>query len=143
MSMDWDDDYTVGYGKPPKAGQFRKGRSGNPNGRPKTPTGPDSHLILELSKQITVNEDGQRKRISKYQAFMTRLVNTAISGDLAAARILCRHLERMQVRLDAIADAQPVEKPKESHLDYTTEELKAIVANGLRRGEISIEPFED
>jgi hypothetical protein len=28
-------DYEVGYGKPPKKSQFKKGRSGNPNGRPK------------------------------------------------------------------------------------------------------------
>ena len=27
--------YKVGYSKPPKATQFRKGRSGNPRGRPK------------------------------------------------------------------------------------------------------------
>ena len=27
--------YPVGYGKPPKAGQFRKGMSGNAKGRPK------------------------------------------------------------------------------------------------------------
>ena len=27
--------YKVGYGKPPKATQFKKGKSGNPRGRPK------------------------------------------------------------------------------------------------------------
>jgi len=27
--------YDVGYGKPPKGGQFQKGQSGNPRGRPK------------------------------------------------------------------------------------------------------------
>lgn len=29
------DDYEIGYGKPPKQTQFRKGQSGNPRGRPK------------------------------------------------------------------------------------------------------------
>ena len=27
-------DYEVGYGKPPKHTQFKRGQSGNPNGRP-------------------------------------------------------------------------------------------------------------
>ena len=28
-----DSGYEVGYGKPPKANQFRKGRTGNPRGK--------------------------------------------------------------------------------------------------------------
>lgn len=34
MSEDKDDDEYVGYGKPPKHSQFKKGASGNPKGRP-------------------------------------------------------------------------------------------------------------
>ena len=29
------EDYEIGYGRPPKSRQFKKGRSGNPKGRPK------------------------------------------------------------------------------------------------------------
>jgi hypothetical protein len=32
--------YEIGYRKPPKATQFRKGRSGNPRGRPKRSKSP-------------------------------------------------------------------------------------------------------
>jgi hypothetical protein len=56
--MDEEDDYKVGYGKPPRASQFHKGSSGNWRGRPKTSTSPDLHLMQELNKQIIVNENG-------------------------------------------------------------------------------------
>ena len=39
------DDYEVGYGKPPKNTQFRKGVSGNPRGRPKKSLDFDHELI--------------------------------------------------------------------------------------------------
>ena len=29
------EEYEVGYGRPPKSGQFKNGQSGNPKGRPK------------------------------------------------------------------------------------------------------------
>jgi hypothetical protein len=35
MSTYDDPGYEVGYGKPPQSTQFKKGKSGNPKGRPK------------------------------------------------------------------------------------------------------------
>ena len=125
--MDQDDDYRVGYGKPPRASQFRRGSSGNPRGRPKAPTGPDSHLMQELSKPITVTENGKRKRISKGQALVMQLVNKAISGDPTSTRIVSRHLERVQVRLDAVAASQPVEPRMRTVEELSDQELIAML----------------
>jgi hypothetical protein len=62
-SVDEFDDYEIGYGKPPKSGQFKKGISGNPSGRPKKPTDSVSVLMRELDSKFTINESGQRKVI--------------------------------------------------------------------------------
>ena len=35
MSGNSNEAYEIGYGKPPKATRFQKGKSGNPSGRPK------------------------------------------------------------------------------------------------------------
>ena len=42
-------DHEVGYGKPPKGGQFKPGKSGNPSGRPK---GAKNKLPQEVKAMI-------------------------------------------------------------------------------------------
>lgn len=76
------DNYEVGYGKPPKSTQFKKGVSGNPKGRPKKPLDFDEDLLRESRSLVTINENGQRRRISKLAAVFKQLTNKAASGKL-------------------------------------------------------------
>jgi hypothetical protein len=46
----------VGYRRPPEHTRWRKGRSGNPTGRPKRATSFADDLIAELSEIIQVTE---------------------------------------------------------------------------------------
>jgi uncharacterized protein DUF5681 len=77
-------DYKVGYGKPPKATQFKRGRSGNPKGRPKGSRNLASDLAAELGEHITVREDGRSRRISKQRALIKSLMARALQGDVRA-----------------------------------------------------------
>jgi hypothetical protein len=52
------DSYEVGYGKPPKDTQFKKGSSGNPKGRPKKALDFD-HALLSRIQSL---RHAQRKR---------------------------------------------------------------------------------
>ena len=76
--------YKVGYGKPPKAKQFKRGRSGNPKGRPKGRLNLATDLTAELGEQITVREDGRSRKISKQRALIKSLMAKALQGDIRA-----------------------------------------------------------
>lgn len=80
--------YEVGHGKPPKSTQFQKGRSGNPKGRPKGTLNIATVLARTLRERVVVNENGQRKTITKLEAALKQLANQAASGDLSAVRQL-------------------------------------------------------
>ena len=69
----------VGYKKPPKHTQFAKGRSGNPNGRPKRPDGISIKELLDSDQQ---GKNGEV--ISKREALVVRLMNDAMAGNQRA-----------------------------------------------------------
>ena len=89
--------YEVGYGKPPKATQFKKGKSGNPRGRPKGSLNLATDLTAELGETITVREDGRPRKVSKQRALIKSLMAKALQGDVRAttallalyARVIC------------------------------------------------------
>ena len=88
MPDDHDKTYDVGFGKPPRHGQFRKGISGNPRGRPKGKSNLATLLGRTLQEKVVINENGQRKTVTKLEAALKQMVNKAASGDLAAMRQL-------------------------------------------------------
>ena len=84
------DDYKIGYGKPPKSTQFKKGQSGNPKGRPKGTKNFKTDLIEELSEPVLVTEGGKGTTMSKQRAILKRTVQKALAGDMRAISLLVR-----------------------------------------------------
>ena len=86
--------YQIGYRRPPVSGRFKKGKSGNPKGRPK---GSGNFLTLlekELGQSIVVNENGKKKTITRMQAMVKRMVNGALQGDQKSLLTLVEILRR-------------------------------------------------
>jgi hypothetical protein len=77
-------EYKIGYKKPPKSGQFKRGKSGNPKGRPTGSRKLATDLAAELNEQITVREDGKPRRVSKQRALIKSLMAKALQGDVRA-----------------------------------------------------------
>jgi hypothetical protein len=82
------DEYEVGYRKPPRAGQFTKGRSGNPKGRGKGRQNFATVIQDELRARVDITENGRRRSISKREAVAKQLVNGAAAGDPKAIPVL-------------------------------------------------------
>jgi Family of unknown function (DUF5681) len=72
-------EYKVGYKKPPKSGQFKKGRSGNPNGRPKKVKQDTSDIAALLSEPVVVNKSGVAQLMSPFEASIRTLVRRALN----------------------------------------------------------------
>jgi len=82
-----DDSNEVGYGKPPKATRFRKGRSGNPKGRPKGKSNMAAVILRTLQAKVVINENGLRREVTKFEAGMMQLANKGAGGDLRALNL--------------------------------------------------------
>ncbi|MGB9419053.1 MAG: DUF5681 domain-containing protein [Acidobacteriaceae bacterium] len=87
------DRYEVGYGKPPRNTQFQKGVSGNPRGRPKKALDFDRELLRQSRATITLNENGNRRSVSKHEAAILQLLNKAIGGNVPALRTYLAHYQ--------------------------------------------------
>jgi hypothetical protein len=92
-------DYKVGYGRPPKSGQFKRGKSGNAKGRPKGRLKLATDLAAELNEQITVREDGRARRVSKQRALIKSLMAKALQGDVRANAALLALYARVNTDL--------------------------------------------
>lgn len=67
-------------------GQFSRGTSGNPRGRPKRESSVEVAILEALNEKVTTRQQGRKRRMTKVQAAATQLVNRGIAGDRHAAK---------------------------------------------------------
>jgi hypothetical protein len=120
------DSYEVGYGKPPRNTQFKKGVSGNPKGRPKKALDFDHELIRESKSFI-----GRRKRISKHEVVIKQLMKQAMTGSTQAVRIYFGLHQQAPERVAVVAGPQANNSGKYDDVNTRTDEelMRFLVKN--------------
>lgn len=97
----------VGYCRPPASTRFKKGRSGNPKGRPKNRRREIPYDTL-LGQMVTVREDGKERRITAAEAFILQLTKKGLAGDSASARASLAAIETARAARKASGADLPV-----------------------------------
>jgi hypothetical protein len=114
-------EHVVGYGRPPKATQFKKGQSGNPKGRPKGSRPVGAVLQEILGQRIAVTENGRTRRLPALEVMLRRLANDAMRSEPVALKLMLSLFDRYG------------ESPEAGiRLDEVLAEDKAILANFLK-----------
>jgi hypothetical protein len=107
--------YEVGYGKPPAQGQFAKGKSGNPNGRPKKketgekrtakPVAIDvatRDLVLRFAdRQVSARGGDGDVKVTAEEAVLHSLLSAAVKGNSNAQKCFLDRVERFRASLSA------------------------------------------
>lgn len=97
----------IGYRKPPARNRFKKGKSGNPTGRPKGTPNFATALERALGEQVVVNEGGQRRTVTKLEATVTQLANKAAMGDLRAIKQLVPVVQALDGKPSEVDSVMP------------------------------------
>ena len=71
-------DYEVGYGKPPKSGQIKKGERRNPKGRPTKRNREQVDVAAVLIEPLVVKNSGIRQKMSPFEVGVRRLVERGL-----------------------------------------------------------------
>ncbi len=84
-------DYNVGFGRPPRKHQFKKGKSGNPKGRPKGPSF-GSAMERELSRTYEVPIDGRLVRLTGAELLAKKVFKKALDGSVRHLDLALEHM---------------------------------------------------
>jgi hypothetical protein len=100
----------VGYKRPPVHSRFRKGKSGNPSGRPKSQN-IGNGLAALINRPVTVTLEGAAHKVPLTEALAMSLAQRALTGNTAAAREFMKIVERVTAE-QKIADEKPARAEK-------------------------------
>lgn len=134
-------DYDVGYCKTPVHTRFKPGENRNPGAKRKRPVPLAEKLAIELTRLVTVTENGRTKKMSKEDAMIKALANRGMKGDIKVIELIIDMVDTAARRPDGRqgATVREVTAARAAYGPAIMELIrdvmwKAITADRLRRG---------
>ena len=91
-------DYEVGYCRPPREHQFKKGEaSRNPKGRPRGANRPTLDLVSVLMQPVTIRIKGKERKVPYLEAMIQALQGQALMGEPRRAQILINLMRELGI----------------------------------------------
>ena len=113
-------DYTVGFGKPPVAHQFKPGQSGNRRGRPPGRINIATALRDAVQQMRPVTIGGKPREMSTLDVMTRKQIEKAAAGDTKAFHVIVELLETYAPDLLAAVTQKSVsQEDLELLADYT------------------------
>jgi hypothetical protein len=91
-----DDDYQVGYGRPPRKHQFQPGQSGNPRGRKRGARGVKAQLREQLNEMVEISQNGRTRKVPIKIVVLKSLIAKAAKGDWRAADRVVQYMIQVE-----------------------------------------------
>lgn len=104
-----DPDYKVGYGRPPRHSQFKKGQSGYPQGRKPKSKNANTLLAEYLDKTVTVRLRGEDMRMTNREVIIAQTIEKAKAGDTNARKFIMEHDRKQEAPDPFVTDHRDVE----------------------------------
>ena len=110
--------------------RFRKGQSGNPNGRPKARRPNLSAFDIIFDKTLTVTQGGVERELTVEEALQLQTYQAALKGSKMAVRTVLKMIEKREQALAALTRPPPRSNPM--RVEYDTDNAdKAMTILGI------------
>lgn len=109
----------IGYGRPPKKYQFKKGQSGNPGGRPKGTKSAGDAVIENMNKRVPARINGRPITTNVQDAVIKAQIKKALEGDTRAAKFL--------------VDMNDQAEKRKYYMETAADYLNKLITRGLQK----------
>ena len=89
------DNNKVGYGRPPPHTRFKKGQSGNPNGRPQGRANAKTIVARAINERVRIREGETERAMTKLEGVLQAHLVKAIKGDARSANLVINLVTRL------------------------------------------------